>query len=47
MDRMMGAFAKGRSGEYGAGTDLAKQTSTCMIDQAREFLEGAQAYLGR
>ena len=47
IDRMLGAFAKRPAGEYGAGTDLAKHTSTYMIDQAREFLEGAQAYLGR
>jgi len=45
--RMMHTIDKRLAGDFGVETDIERNVSTHMINQAREFLEGAQEYLGK
>ncbi len=44
---LIDAFDKRLAGDYGVETDIEIDISTHMINQAREFFEAAQKYLGK
>jgi uncharacterized protein (UPF0332 family) len=44
---LMDAFDKRLAGDYGVDANIEKDVTSEMINQAREFLEAARAYLGK